>query len=65
MLQHLFNYKPKGLSKEQVIAEFESLLSYEKQEVIDELNYKMRGYYSRLSQFSTHELEKELNERGE
>lgn len=39
MLTELFNYKVKGLSKEEIIAEFNNLLSWEKQEVIDELHY--------------------------
>ena len=64
MLITAVNYKVQNLSKEEIIAEFENLASWEQIEVLDELNRKTK--YSRaLSRCSTNELYNELGRRGE
>ena len=51
MINTLFNYQPKGLTKEEVIAEFNNLMPWEQQEVLEEIN---QG--TSLSFYATQEL---------
>ena len=39
MLTNIFQYNPKGLTKEEVLAEFLNLQAYEQQEILDYLIY--------------------------
>lgn len=62
MIHALFNYKPKGLTKEEILAEFDNLLAYEQEEVYREIDNKIENFC--LRHFSTQELREELNRRG-
>ena len=64
MITALFNYQPKGLSKEEVIAEFENLMSWEKEEVLNELSIHMKKHQICLHNYSIEELCNELDKRG-
>lgn len=63
MINTLFNYQPKGLTKEEVLAEFNNLMSWEQHELLNEIYYKLRNGCI-VSEFSTYELKEELNRRG-
>ena len=58
MINTLFNYQPKGLTKEEVIAEFNNLMPWEQQEVLEEINQR-----TSLSFYTTQELKDELSWR--
>ena len=64
MITTLFNYKPKGLSKEEILAEIENLFSWEQLEVLDELDYRLsRGGRASLKYYTDQELKDELESR--
>lgn len=63
MINTLFNYQPKGLTKEEVLAEFNNLMSWEKYELLNEFYYTLRRV-NIVHECSTHELKEELNRRG-
>ena len=60
----VIKHQPMGLSKEQIIAEFENLASWERQEVLDELDYRTRGERRHLRNVDTDSLCRELERRG-
>ena len=64
MILSLFNYQPKGLNKEEIIAEFENLPSWEQIEVLDELGLRNHGSRISLRSYSIKDLRDELNRRG-
>ena len=65
MITALFNYQPKGLSKEEILAEIENLFSWEQTELLDELNYRVnKGGRASLKYYSTRELKDELEARS-
>ena len=64
MITTLFNYQPKGLSKEEILAEIENLFSWEQLEVLDELNHRLsRGGRASLKYYTNQELKDELESR--
>lgn len=63
MINNLFNYQPKGLTKEEVLAEFNNLMSWEQHELLNEIYYNLRNGCI-VSEFSTYDLREELNRRG-
>ena len=63
MITSLINYKPKGLTKEEIIAEFQNLMSWEQIEVLDELSFLLRKEKVSLKKYSNQELKDELESR--
>ena len=60
----VIKHEPMGLSKEQVIAEFNNLASWEKQEVYDEMYYELSREKRPLRMESDKDLRDELERRG-
>lgn len=60
----VIKHEPIGLSKEQVIAEFNNLASWEKQEVYDEMYYELCREKRHLRMESDKDLRDELERRG-
>ena len=60
----VIKHEPIGLSKEQVIAEFNNLASWEKQEVYDEMYYELCRERIPLRTESDKDLRDELERRG-
>ena len=60
----VIKHEPIGLSKEQVIAEFNNLASWEKQEVYDEMYYELNHEKRPLRMESDKDLRDELERRG-
>ena len=60
----VIKHEPIGLSKEQVIAEFNNLASWEKQEVYDEMYYELSREKRPLRFLEDKVLRDELERRG-